>query len=329
MQSDTKPTSSNNVLEVSNLVTTITLEEGTITPVNNLSFSIPKGKTLGIVGESGCGKSITALSIMGLLPKPQGKIVDGSINFNGEDLCGLKEKYMESIRGKEISMIFQEPMTALNPVFTIGNQISESLRLHLHMSKEEAKERSISLLRKVGIPSPESRFNDYPHNLSGGMRQRAMIAMALSCNPQLLIADEPTTALDVTIQAQILDLMREMQKQLEMAIMFITHDLGVVAETCDEVLVMYAGKVVERASVLDIFKNAKHPYTQGLLTSIPMLNEEREVLDTIKGMVPSLLHLPKGCAFADRCKNVQNRCQEEIPVLESVTANHFVACFNT
>lgn len=315
---------SEKILEVKNLETSFRIEEGTIVAVDDVSFDVYKGKTLGIVGESGCGKSVTSLSIMRLIPDPPGKITGGEILYKGKSLLHYSPAEMRKIRGNEISMIFQEPMTSLNPVFTIGNQLIESISLHQKLSKKDCRLKAIEMLKLVGISSPESRIDDYPHQLSGGMRQRVMIAMALSCNPHVLIADEPTTALDVTIQAQILELLRELQDRVGMAMILITHDLGVVAEVCDDVLVMYAGRVVEQGTVEEIFKNPKHPYTQGLLNSIPTLAKDqtgkvkKKRLETIPGIVPSLLDLPKGCRFQDRCRYVVDGCRSEEPKLRVI-----------
>jgi oligopeptide/dipeptide ABC transporter ATP-binding protein len=312
------------ILEVKNLETSFRVEDGVVKAVDGVSFDVYKGKTLGIVGESGCGKSVTSLSIMRLIPSPPGKITGGEILYKGKSLLSLEADEMRKIRGNEISMIFQEPMTSLNPVFTIGNQIMEAISLHQNLSKADTRAKAIEMLKLVGIPSPEKRVDDYPHQLSGGMRQRVMIAMALSCNPQVLIADEPTTALDVTIQAQILDLLRELQERVGMAIILITHDLGVVAEVCDEVLVMYAGKVAEQGTVHEIFKNPKHPYTKGLLNSIPTLSQDptgkikKHRLETIPGIVPSLLDLPKGCRFQARCQYVIDDCRAAEPALRVI-----------
>ena len=293
---------SEKLLEVKNLKTYFYTDEGVVKSVDDVSFDVEKGKTLGIVGESGCGKSITSLSIMQLVETPPGKIVGGEIIYQGENLLEKNKDQMRKIRGGEIAMIFQEPMTSLNPVFTVGKQIMEALRLHTDLDKEKAKERAIEMLKLVKIPLPEKRFNEYPHQLSGGMRQRVMIAMALSCNPKLLICDEPTTALDVTIQAQILDLINELKEKLGTSVMMITHDLGVIAEVADDVMVMYAGKVVEYGSADDIFESPKHPYTSGLMNCIPKLTDEDHTrLDVIKGMVPSFDQMPKGCAFCPRC----------------------------
>ena len=324
------------VLDVKGLKTVFKTEDGLITAVDDVSFSVSAGRTLGIVGESGCGKSVTSLSIMRLIPNPPGKIESGEIYYKGKNLLNLDSGEMRKIRGNEISMIFQEPMTSLNPVFTIGNQICEAIELHQKLSKSEALDKAVEMLRLVGIPSPEKRVHDYPHQLSGGMRQRVMIAMALSCNPQVLIADEPTTALDVTIQAQILDLLKELQNKVGMAILLITHDLGVVAEVCDEVIVMYAGKVVEQGSVKEIFTNPKHPYTKGLLNSIPTLSKDptgkvkKNRLETIPGIVPNLLHLPKGCRFQERCTYMQDACRTSEPELRKINSKdnveHQIRC---
>jgi len=317
------------VLEVKNLKTAFKTDDGVLVAVDDVSFSVMAGQTVGVVGESGCGKSVTSLSIMRLIPDPPGKIIGGEILFKGKNLLNLSLEEMRKIRGNEISMIFQEPMTSLNPVFTIGNQIMESVILHQKLSKKEAKEKAIEMLRLVGIPSPERRVDDYPHQLSGGMRQRVMIAMALSCNPSVLIADEPTTALDVTIQAQILELIKGLREKLNMAVVLITHDLGVVAETCDYVVVMYAGKVIEHGTAEDIFLRPSHPYTRGLLKSIPShdTGAKKQRLETIPGLVPSLLKLPKGCRFQDRCSKKQNKCTDAEPNLENVGAGHSAACF--
>lgn len=318
------------ILEVKNLKTAFRTDGGELMAVDDVSFKVNAGKTLGIVGESGCGKSVTALSIMRLIPNPPGRIVSGEIRFDGENLLTKSVQEMRRIRGNQISMIFQEPMTSLNPVFTIGNQIMESVLLHQGVGKAEARARAIEMLKLVGIPAPERRVDDYPHQLSGGMRQRVMIAMALSCNPRLLIADEPTTALDVTIQAQILELIDSLRKKLGMAVVLITHDLGVVAEVCDEIVVMYAGKVVERGSVMDIFRNPSHPYTRGLLNSLPSFGgaSRKQRLETIPGLVPNLLRLPKGCRFQERCSRRQNHCSDSEPSLSAVGGDHWAACFS-
>ncbi len=314
------------LLRVRNLETHFSTHEGTVKAVNRISFTINKGQTLGLVGESGCGKSVTALSIMRLVPSPPGKIVGGEISFEGQDLLELDEKEMRKIRGKKISMIFQEPMTSLDPVFTIGHEIVESVQLHQGLKKEEARQKAKEALKIVGMPDAGKRMNNYPHELSGGMRQRAMIAMALSCNPTLLIADEPTTALDVTIQAQILRLIHELRGEFDASVMLITHDLGVIAEMCDYVAVMYAGHIVESSDVDTLFRNPLHPYTKGLNKSIPRLDVETERLDTIRGVVPNLLDLPPGCPFHPRCDLSLRKCAEEVPELLEVEDLHLVKC---
>ena len=316
------------VLEVKNLKTYFYTDEGEIPAVDGVDFSLERGETLAIVGESGCGKSVTSLFILRLIATPPGKIVDGEILYNGRDLLKLSEKEMRSVRGNDISMIFQEPMTSLNPVFTVGKQIMESLIYHQNMTKEQARERAIEMLRLVDIPNPEKCINNYPHNLSGGMRQRVMIAMALACNPKVLIADEPTTALDVTIQAQILKLMAELQKKTETGIILITHDLGIVAQIARNVMVMYAGEAVEYADVRSIFKDPRHPYTIGLLKSIPSIHETQDELYTIKGMVPSPKNLPKGCLFAPRCEYATERCLQERPPLVDIGEGRKLRCWN-
>ncbi|MCP4372578.1 MAG: ABC transporter ATP-binding protein [Deltaproteobacteria bacterium] len=317
------------ILEVKNLVTAFDTEEGRIRAVENVSFEVRKGQTLGIVGESGCGKSVTALSIMRLLPKPTGLIEKGQILFNDDDIATLPAEKMHEIRGYGISMIFQEPMTALNPVHKIGKQLGEVFQLHFpDMNDKEIWRKSVEMLQKVGIPEPRQRIKEYPHQISGGMRQRVMIAMSLAGEPDILIADEPTTALDVTIQAQILKLMEALQRDTDMAIIFITHDLGVIAEICDDVMVMYAGTVAEKTPVKELFKNPKHPYSIGLLSSIPRLENERKArLNIIKGMVPSLYELPKGCRFQNRCPKAMPCCQIETPSLKPVGEDHYVSCF--
>lgn len=315
------------LLKVENLKTYFYTEDGLVKAVDGVSFEVYEGETLGIVGESGCGKSVTSLSIMRLLDQ-NGRIVEGRIIFKGRNLVELPEHEMRKIRGKEIAMIFQEPMVALNPVFTIGDQIMETLMLHQGMSEREARNRAIELLRRVGIPEPEKRIDAYPHQLSGGMRQRAMIAMALSCRPSVLIADEPTTALDVTIQAQILELMKELQREYGMAIILITHDMGVIAEMCDRVAVMYAGKVVEYGDVRTIFSDSKHPYTYELLESIPRIDVEQERLKSIPGTVPDPLHFPAGCKFHPRCDFFEKgKCDVEEPELVDIGNGHMVRCF--
>lgn len=313
------------LLEVKNLKTQFKLKKGIVNAVNNIDFSIDKGEILAIVGESGSGKSVTSLSIMGLVQDP-GKVVDGEILFKGKDLRKRSDKEIQSIRGNEISMIFQEPMTSLNPVYKIKNQLMESIMTHMNLSTKEALERAIKMLDLVGIPSPEKRINDYPHQMSGGMRQRVMIAMALSCHPELLIADEPTTALDVTIQAQILELIQSLREKLNMAVLLITHDLGVVAETADRVIVMYCGRIVEEATAEELFRHPKHPYTVGLLESIPKIDEDRDRLYMIKGMVPNPLDMPKGCPFSDRCEKCMDKCRQAVPALTNVNGSK-VRCF--
>ena len=301
------------ILSVAGLSTAFATDEGIVSVVDGVSFELAAGTTLGIVGESGCGKSVTALSIMGLLPKPAGRVTSGRILFKGEDLLALNAEEYQRIRGNRIAMIFQEPMTALNPVQRIGRQLIETLDLHRpELSKREKTAAAVDLLDRVGIPAPDQRLRDYPHQLSGGMRQRVLIAIALACRPDVLIADEPTTALDVTIQAQILELMRELQQEYGMGILFITHDLGVIAELCDEVVVMYAGRVVERAGAAALFANPRHPYSEGLLASIPRLDSAPKTqLTTIPGMVPALSDMPDGCRFRNRCARASARCQVE------------------
>ena len=313
------------LLEVKGLKTYFKDSRGLVPAVDGVDFILHKGETLGIVGESGCGKSMTAMSILHLLP-PKGEIVDGSIQFKGQDITHLPPKEMARLRGKEIAMIFQEPMTSLNPVYTVGWQISEMILRHESMTKKQAKEKAIGMLRLVNIPAPEKRVDEYPHELSGGMRQRVMIAMALSCNPELLIADEPTTALDVTIQAQVLDLMRNLKKSLNTSIIMITHDLGVVAEMSDYVLVMYAGMVMEYSDVATLFQQPLHPYTQGLMKALPRLDDPQDKLYVIKGAVPSLYHLPAGCRFWPRCPYATERCKQEMPGLYQI-GERKVRCF--
>lgn len=315
------------MLEVDGLQVNFRNDEKEYTVVNGISFHVKKGETLGLVGESGCGKSVTSLSIMRLIPAPPGKIVGGQIRYKGTDLLSLSEKEMNAIRGNEISMIFQEPMTSLTPVFTIGRQLDEGILLHTGLRKREAKARSIEMLKLVGIPRPEQIYGSYPHELSGGMRQRVMIAMGLACQPQLLIADEPTTALDVTIQAQILDLMRELKEQTDTAILFITHDLGVVAEMCDRVIVMYAGEIVEEADVDTLFHNPKHPYTRGLLESVPKVEEKKQRLFSIAGQVPAAGSITEGCRFLDRCSVAEDRCATEHPDLLEMEQSHTCRCW--
>jgi peptide/nickel transport system ATP-binding protein len=319
------------VLDVKNLQTVFFTNSGLFKAVDDVSFRVRRGETLAIVGESGCGKSVTALSIMRLVPDPPGRIVGGSVALEGTDLLGLDEAEMRAIRGNRISMIFQEPMTSLNPVMRIGDQITEAVRLHRKLTAKEAWNKAVDMLRLVRIPEPEQRAREYPHQLSGGMRQRAMIAMALACRPALLIADEPTTALDVTIQAQILALIVELQKELGTGLILITHDLGVVAQTAQRVIVMYAGKKVEEATVEALFENPRHPYTRGLMASMPAVatfgsNSDARLVE-IPGMVPSLTNLPPGCAFAPRCPLAVERCRAEYPPLQDWGDNHFAACW--
>ncbi|MBP2078090.1 ABC transporter ATP-binding protein [Oceanobacillus polygoni] len=315
------------VLEIKNLSTHFFTDSGEIPAVDQVSLHVHKGEVVGIVGESGCGKSVTSLSIMQLVPNPPGKIVGGEINYKGENLAFASEKRMKKLRGNEISMIFQEPMTSLNPLFTIGNQMREAFRFHQKISKKEAREKSISMLKLVGIPRAESIIDDYPHQLSGGMRQRVMIAMAMSCDPELLIADEPTTALDVTIQAQILDLMRKLNEEKDTAILLITHDLGVVADICDRVVVMYAGQVVEEGSKREILKDPKHPYSQGLIRSLPRIHEREQKLYSIPGTVPKPKLGRVGCRFAPRCELAFNRCFEGNPELYVTGEGRRSRCF--
>ena len=319
------------LLDVRNLKTYFFTDEGTVRAVDGVDLHIDKGETLGVVGESGCGKTVTALSVMRLIPQPPGRIVEGEIRYNGQNLLELSPPQMRKVRGKEIAMIFQEPMTSLNPVFTCGEQIAEALRLHEGLGRREALNRTVELLRLVHMSNPERRVKEYPHQLSGGMRQRVMIAMALSCNPKLLIADEPTTALDVTIQAQILDLLNELKAKLRMAVMLITHDMGVIAEIAQRVMVMYAAKVAEEAPALDLFKEPLHPYTQGLLRSIPRIDlaaTEKRRLETIQGVVPTLKgEIPPGCRFAPRCPHVKAVCTERDPALREIKPGHRVACW--
>ena len=316
------------ILSVKNLVTEFTTDEGRVRAVDDVSFDIKAGETLGIVGESGCGKSVTALSIMRLLPQPIGQIMGGEIRLQGENLVDISIAQMQKIRGARIGMVFQEPMTALNPVHTVGRQLTEVILLHKNISKEKALKEGIAMLDKVGIPAPDIRMTEYPHQLSGGMRQRVVIAMALACQPSLLIADEPTTALDVTIQAQILELIKELQNEMGMSVLLITHDLGVIAETSASVVVMYAGKVAERGSVYEIFDTPTHPYTRGLLESIPRLDTEpKSKLPIIPGMVPGLLDMPKGCRFENRCRYRKDGCLVAPPASETISEGHEVACY--
>jgi len=314
------------LLEVKNLKTQFFTEDGVVKAVDNVSFKIYPGEVLGLVGESGCGKTVSALSTLRLVPDPPGKIIEGEILFNDENLLEKNDREMRDIRGNEIAMIFQDPMTSLNPVFTVRNQIMENITLHQELSKEEALRRAIEMLELVGIPEAERRINDYPHLFSGGMRQRVMIAMALSCNPALLIADEPTTSLDVTIQAQVLDLMRDLRDDLNMAILYITHNLGVIAEMADRVGVMYAGNIVETADTVTIFKNPHHPYTKALLTSIPRMDMKLDRLGVIRGVVPNLINPPSGCRFHPRCPIATEKCSKEVPPYVETEPGHFAFC---
>jgi len=322
------------VVEVDNLRTHFFSHNGVVKAVDGVSYAVRRGETLGVVGESGCGKSVTALSIMRLVANPPGRIVGGAVRLEGRNLLEVSEPEMEDIRGNDISMIFQEPMTSLNPLYTVGRQIAEAIALHQGLSRKAAFEKAVAMLRRVSIPEPERRAHAYPHQMSGGMRQRVMIAMALSCNPKVLIADEPTTALDVTIQAQILDLMRELQELTGTAIILITHDMGVIAENADRVAVMYAGRKVEEAPVDAIFDSPGHPYTKGLLGSVPHLDDvkrthgARRRLEEIKGLVPSLARLPEGCAFAPRCSYATDTCRETVPPLSQKRRDHYVACWH-
>jgi peptide/nickel transport system ATP-binding protein len=314
------------LLEIRSLTTHFVTEDGVVRAVENVNLDIHPGEVLGLVGESGCGKSVTGLSVLRLLPVPPAKIVNGEILFDGRNLLELTEEEMEKVRGNDIAMIFQEPMTSLNPVFTIGDQIIEAILLHQGLDKGEARKRAIALLDRVRIPSPETRIDAYPHQLSGGMRQRVMIAMALSCQPKLLIADEPTTALDVTIQAEVLRLLREIQRDMGMSVLLITHDLGVVAETADRVAVMYAGRIMEYGPIETIFSNVRNPYTKGLLTSMPQLEQRRERLNAIPGQVPDPMDLPVGCKFHPRCYLMIEECKKEEPPLFQVSSDHFSRC---
>ncbi|MGD8242861.1 MAG: ABC transporter ATP-binding protein [Desulfobacterales bacterium] len=316
------------LLKIENLKTYFYVKGQVAKAVDDVSLTIPAGQTLGLVGESGCGKSVTAHSIIQLIPEPPGKIVGGRIEFDGKNLLDLPESQMREIRGNRISMIFQEPMTSLNPVFSVGDQVGEVMRLHQKLSRQAARERTVEMFTLVGIPAPESRLDDYPHQMSGGMRQRVMIAMALACNPRLMIADEPTTALDVTIQAQILDLMNQLKTETGASILFITHDLGVIAEMAQHVAVMYAGKMVEYADVQTLFAAPQHPYTVGLMASIPVLGHKTDEgrLSTIKGTVPSLFNLPQGCTFSDRCPDVFDDCRQINPDMYPVGTNHIARC---
>lgn len=314
------------VLDIRNLKSHFFTAKGEVPAVDGVSIQVPEGKIIGIVGESGCGKSMTAMSVMGLLRYP-GKVVDGTILLDGRDITHLRPKELAQVRGNDISMIFQEPMTSLNPVYPVGRQVREAILLHQKMSKEEAKQKVIDIFRAVGIPEPEKRYDSYPHQLSGGLRQRVMIGMAMVCKPKVMIADEPTTALDVTIEAQILRLMKKLCKEQGTSIILITHNMGVVAEVCDYVYVMYAGKVMEQAETFELFENTEHPYTRGLLKSIPRMDEKADRLYTIEGVVPNLLHLPAGCNFCNRCENATERCHQEKPCLYQTSEGHGVRCF--
>ncbi|MHC0037863.1 ABC transporter ATP-binding protein [Pseudoneobacillus sp. C159] len=320
-------TKTDTLVSVENLKTYFYTEDGTVPAIDGVSFEVRKGETLAIVGESGSGKSVTSLSIMRLIPQPPGKILAGDIKFNGESLLSKSDKEMRAIRGNRISMIFQEPMTSLNPVYKVGDQISETIMLHQKKNHKEALAEAVNLLNLVGIPEPERRINQYPHELSGGMRQRVMIAIALACHPELLIADEPTTALDVTIQNQILQLMKRLKEKSNMSIMLITHDLGVVAEMADRVVVMYSGQVVEQGDVFTIFENPKHPYTEGLLKSMPSAEKRVGKLYAIDGVVPNPLNLPPGCRFADRCEYATALCHSEMPQIQQINDEEVVRCW--
>jgi peptide/nickel transport system ATP-binding protein/oligopeptide transport system ATP-binding protein len=315
------------LLKVNNLETIFRMARGDVRAVDGISFNIKAGKTLGMVGESGCGKSVTALSIMRLVPDPPGKITAGSIEFDGRDILTLPEKEMRKVRGNEISIVFQEPLSSLNPVFTCGEQVREAIALHQHLGRKDSKAKAVEMLRMARIPDPEIRYKNYPHQMSGGMRQRVMIAMALSCQPKLLIADEPTTALDVSVQAQIIELLRDLREELEMSVLLITHDLAVIAQMADTVVVMYAGKIVEKAPVGKLFSDPSHPYTQGLLASMPGYSEPGKVLPVIPGSVPDPAKLPPGCRFSDRCSKRIDRCFVEEPPLFNLGDSHFSRCW--
>jgi oligopeptide/dipeptide ABC transporter ATP-binding protein len=315
------------LLQVRDLAIEFYTDKGVARAVNKISFNLDKGEALGLVGESGCGKTVTSLSILNLIPSPPGKVVGGEIIFNGVNLLSLPESKMRKIRGCDISMIFQEPMTALNPVFTVGNQLTEIIRIHQKLSRRNAWRRALEMLEVVGIPAPKNRIKEYPHQLSGGMRQRVMIAFALASNPKVLIADEPTTALDVTIQAQVMDEIKRLQREFHMGMILVTHDMGVIAETCENVIVMYCGDIVEKATAKELFAHPEHPYTRGLLNSIPKIRKTKlKRLPIIKGMVPDLLSLPPGCPFADRCKNAQDFCRHEAPTIRKTGEMHWVSC---
>jgi len=316
------------VLEVNDLRTYFYTPEGVVKAVDGVSYDVKEGETMALVGESGCGKTVSALSIMRLIPIPPGKIVSGQISFNGKDLSTLNDEEMRKVRGKEIAMVFQEPMTSLNPVLTIGRQLTETLEVHLNMNRDDGERRAVEVLKLVGIPDSERRLSQYPHQFSGGMRQRVMIAMALTCNPKLILADEPTTALDVTIQAQILELLKELSRRLGVAMIIITHNLGVVARYADRVNVMYAGKVIESGASVEIYHHSQHPYTLGLLHSVPRLDEPRkEKLDPIEGQPPDLIHLPPGCSFQPRCRFAEEKCGKEVPPLIDLGGGHWCACW--
>ena len=314
------------ILEVENLQIDFKNDDGVFRAVNGVSFRVYKGETVCLVGESGCGKSVTSMACMRLLDTPPA-IIDGKITFEGKEILKLSNKEMRTIRGNEMAMVFQEPMTSLNPVYTCGKQIAEAIMMHQKVDKKTAREKTIEILRMVGIPSPEKRVDEYPHQLSGGMRQRVMIAMALSCHPKLLIADEPTTALDVTIQAQILELIKDLRKQMGMSMILITHDLGVVAEMAERVIIMYAGEVVEETDVAKMFKNPLHPYTQGLLASLPRLDEDKEELTVIEGVVPSPQEMPAGCRFGPRCRYCTQKCVDQAPPLSRCKDGHYIRCW--
>ena len=320
-------TMSKNLVEIKNLKTYFYTEDGVVKAVDDVSFNIKKGEIIGVVGESGCGKSVTAMSIMRLIPSPPGKIVGGEILFEDKKILELKEDEMRAIRGNDIAVIFQEPMTSLNPIFTIGYQIEEVIMLHQRLNKVEAKKKAVEMLKLVGVPRADEIVECYPHELSGGMRQRAMIAMAVSCNPKLLIADEPTTALDVTIQAQILDIMKDLKKKLDTSIMLITHDLGVIAEMAEYVVVMYAGKVIEEAPVIELFQNPMHPYTEGLMKSKPSLDKDVDRLYSIPGQVPNPINMPEECYFCARCPKAIDICRKQQPSIREIRPGHKVACF--
>jgi peptide/nickel transport system ATP-binding protein/oligopeptide transport system ATP-binding protein len=315
------------LIDVKNLEVQFEVRGVTLRAVDDVSFTIAPGETMGLVGESGCGKSVTAAAIMRLVPQPPGKIAGGQVLFDGTDLLRLSEKRMRSIRGNRISMIFQEPMSSLNPVYTVGDQVAEVIELHQKLKRREAMDKVIDVFGQVGIPAPETRIKDHPHKMSGGMRQRVMIAMALACNPRLMIADEPTTALDVTIQAQILELMNDLKEKTGASILFITHDLGVIAEMAQRVAVMYAGKMMEYADVTDLFDNPRHPYTRGLMISVPAMGKGKERLATIPGVVPSLFNIPEGCPYYDRCPEVRPECKENLPAMKEVGKGHWVRCW--